>query len=264
MWSGTRTHTPANITYRYELCFITYRSYSCSTSTSTTPTTVSIVSQILMQFVRGESTDDEVKGGRYAWGAGQPRRGFAAPISWPPRKRPRPGGGADQDEDDERYFDGDDDEKPPPTAAADMDDPLDAYMAQLDGQQSAPKRPAPSVQQRAAAPAAEEEEDPLDAFMAGIEKKAAAAPAPSQRAAAAAVQQCDEAEDHIASFLEEREAAAAAADAEEDDAEEGRAGGPRKQLGRQQAGKQLELGRPCGRMPPVRQRGSAMVAPSAR
>ena len=194
-----------------------------------------------MQFVRGESTDDEVKGGRYAWGAGQPRRGFAAPISWPPRKRPRPGGGADQDEDDERYFDGDDDEKPPPTAAADMDDPLDAYMAQLDGQQSAPKRPAPSVQQRAAAPAAEEEEDPLDAFMAGIEKKAAAAPAPSQRAAAAAVQQCDEADDHIASFLEEREAAAAAADAEEDDAEEGRAGGPRKQLGRQQAGKQLEL-----------------------
>ena len=65
-----------------------------------------------MQFVRGESTDDEVKGGRYAWGAGQPRRGFAAPISWPQRKRPRPGGGADQDEDDERYFEVDDDEKP--------------------------------------------------------------------------------------------------------------------------------------------------------
>ena len=155
-----------------------------------------------MAFVRGESSDTAVKGDKYMWAS--------APDTQTERMR-----GLKREADEDAYFDKDDEKGAEAGAGADVDDddPLEAYMRELEGTPAPsakkPKRaltkpaapppkpaaaaPAPAA---AAAEAAGEEEDPLDAYMAGLAKKptaAAAAPARPERV----TKQLDEQEDHV-------------------------------------------------------------------
>ena len=196
-----------------------------------------------------------------------------------PAKRAKGRGGSDDDDDenDESYFDDDDDGPPAPAAADDDDDPLDAFMSELEGKSTAKPAapqasaaaaataPAPSAAAQAAARARaaaaavsasasqqqqqqqeeEEEEDPLDAYMAGLEKKQSAPPksigAPPASGRKATVRGCDEEEDHIASFMEQREREAAESHGgDSDDEGGGGASGPRRMIGQQGKGKQLD------------------------
>ena len=135
------------------------------------------------------------------------------------------------DEDD--YFDEDDAPPAPATAAVDDDDPLEAYMREMEGgasSKSASKPAAPA----AAAPDGSESDDPLDSFMADLDKKGPAKPA-APKVGKALVQQCDEAEDPVASFMEHQAAEAAAAGSD-DEAAGGGSGLLRKQLKGQKGG----------------------------
>ena len=170
-------------------------------------------------------------------------------------KRPRGGGGGDDDDrsdDNDDYFEGDNDDDERENGAAegandkdDVDDPLDAFMSDLEGRASSANAHKPAAAQAQKA-RKDEDDDPLDAFMAGLHE---APREPSKRPKLAA-SQCDEEEDHVASFMEKRERERDAADLEDDSdggAVDGAGGGgPRRQLGQQQGkGKQLELQLPA-------------------
>ena len=159
-----------------------------------------------MAFVRGESSDTAVKGDKYMWAS--------APDTQSEKMR-----GLKREADDDAYFDDDDEKGAEAGAGADVDDddPLEAYMRELEGKPAPsakkPKRalpkPAPpppklAAPKPAAAEAEEEEEDPLDAYMAGLAKQpapAAAAPAKPARV----TKQLDEQEDHVVDFMEAQE-----------------------------------------------------------
>ena len=190
-----------------------------------------------MQFVRGESTDSESKGERYTWGASRP--GGRGPRGLPAREPSTGGaarrGGAEHDAEDSYWDDDEEDHTPAQAAGVDPDDPLEAYMASLQGRHvTASKQSVPATGHGDA-----DGDDPLDAYMASLESKPAAPAADRARV----VGQCDEEEDHIASFLEAAASGAAADHA--DGSDDGGSGvgdgrsGPRRQLGKQ--GKQLEL-----------------------
>lgn len=108
---------------------------------------------------------------------------------------------------DDDYFDDDDDEKVGGASTIE-DDPLDAYMAQLEGR--AKEKPAPVAKRFRPAPPADtavrshpavaDEVDPLDAFMAGL-SEAGEQSKPQGRA----VEQCDEASDPALAYMELRE-----------------------------------------------------------
>lgn len=127
------------------------------------------------------------------------------PTSAGGRAAPIPRGRRMAEDDD--YFDDDDDEKVGGASTIE-DDPLDAYMAQLEGrakEKPAPVakrfRPAPPADTAARAhPAVAEEVDPLDAFMAGL-SEAGERSKPQGRA----VEQCDEASDPALAYMELRE-----------------------------------------------------------
>ena len=178
-----------------------------------------------MNFVRGDSTDTHERGERYRWSAAAPR---------PPAARKRTGDFHDGDEDDSHYFDDDEEvsKQPAAVAADDSDDPLDAFMADLQSKgapASAPVRKAPRFSRpppaptaaAAAAPAAEqEEEDPLDAYMANLASAPPAAAPPAPASGRRAVAQCDEELDPVASYMAAADEAAAAAEEEDAGAEE--------------------------------------------
>ena len=88
-----------------------------------------------MQFVRGESTDSESKGERYTWGASRP--GGRGPRGLPAREPSTGGaarrGGAEHDADDSYWDDDEEDHTPAQAAGVDPDNPLEAYMASLQG-----------------------------------------------------------------------------------------------------------------------------------
>ena len=201
-----------------------------------------------MNFIRGESTDTQEKGERYAW-AHAPRHqqhGGGHHMHNVTRKRQRPQ--HDNDDDDDAYFE-DSDEGGDGAAAPAVtleDDPLEAYLAGLQQQQQQQSTASSTSKAPAPAPAEDEEEDPLDAFMRKQAQTEAAAPAPAS-VRHPAVAQCDEADDHVASFLESSAAAAGRrgssvdgdADADETNGSGGvGVGGPRRKLGKQQ---QMEL-----------------------
>ena len=191
-------------------------------------------------FVRGESSDTHTKGEKYEMKPTTPiSRGMGRMGG-----RKRPVDDDDDDDDDDAYFDDSDDEKKPAGGSTLEDDPLDAYMASLEGRDAA-TAPAPAKRRRfapptmAPAPAEAEEVDPLDAYMAGLAEAKPAAP----KAASKAVQQCDEESDPAMAYMEMREQRRAEQAARGDgsdeegagDDEDGmgsseRVGGPRKQL----------------------------------
>ena len=174
-----------------------------------------------MAFVRGESSDTDVKGDKYMWAP--------APDTQTTAMR-----GLKREADDDAYFDEDDENGSEAGVGADVDDddPLEAYMCELEGKPApskkpkrAPPKPAPPPPKPAAPAAEEEEEDPLDAYMAGLAKQpapAAAAPAKPGRV----TKQLDEQEDHVVDFMEQQEAELAEqAEQGEGEGGEGEAGG---------------------------------------
>ena len=186
-----------------------------------------------MNFVRGESSDTAVKGDRYRWSA-KPLPAVSG------RKRSR----LEEPDDDESYFHDDEDSSKPTTGAADLDDPLDAYMASLEQRDRASAASARAAAAPApAAPDADDEVDPLDAFMAGLDSAKPVKPALAS--GSRPTKQCDEDVDPAASYMEDADkqaAANAAADGATDGADGG-LGGPRRTL-RGQKGAQIggELG----------------------
>lgn len=191
-----------------------------------------------MSFVRGESNDQSEKGEKYLWRQPDARDSMMRGL-----KRAK-------DEDD--YFDEGEAEAPvADSAAAEEEDPLEAYMRELEGRPAPAKKAKPAAGPRPPPPElrpqsgqAEEEEDPLDAYMNALAKQPAAAPAASGKPGRPNLAQCDEPEDHVAEFMERRQkqqqSLASAGDEDEaelhsDDSaadEEAAAGpsGPRRQL----------------------------------
>ena len=196
-----------------------------------------------MAFVRGESSDQSEKGEKYMWREVPDAR--AAAMRGLKRAK---------DEDD--YFDEDEADAPGAGGAAqeEEEDPLEAYMRELEGKPAPAKKAKPAAAPRPPPleprppphqeeEQEEEEEDPLDAYMKGLTNQPAAAPAASGKSNLA---QCDEPEDHVAEFMERRQKqrslASSGAAGDSDDAEldsdgdaadketTGGGSGPRRQL----------------------------------